>query len=292
MSKPTTSLTRRRPGGLTKYSPKKGMQRIAGAEVAEKYYRKARNMDGLEKAIRAKLTAQAELVFWWDTQANKFKGGDQRNRSVTLLVAGSDGLPDRMTLSRWRKRLGLPEAFERTYQDAIEKAVRFCEGLAAPHVAENSGENDWHTPDDLLESARKILGGIDLDPASSAVAQERVQATRYFDKSSDGLLQPWEGRVWLNPPYSVALIEKFIEKAIAHDGPTLVLTNNATETQWGQALLRASAVVCFPDKRVRFLKPSGPVGAPLQGQMLCGLRIKVPLFRSTLLERGVIAIIK
>ena len=59
-----------------------------------------------------------EFVFWWDTQAEKFKGGDQRNRSVTLLVAGENGLPDRMTLSRWRKRLGTPEAFERTIAKA------------------------------------------------------------------------------------------------------------------------------------------------------------------------------
>ena len=29
--------------------------------------------------------AQAEFVLWWDTQAEKFKGGDQRNRAVTLL---------------------------------------------------------------------------------------------------------------------------------------------------------------------------------------------------------------
>ena len=54
------------------------------------------------------LEAQAEFVLWWDTQAEKSKGGGStRSRSATGgLVAGSDGLPDRYTISRWRKRLG------------------------------------------------------------------------------------------------------------------------------------------------------------------------------------------
>ena len=62
------------------------------------------------------LEAQAEMVFWWDTQAKKREVGrptKNRNPSVTILVAGVDGLPDKMTISRWRKRLVLPEAFER-----------------------------------------------------------------------------------------------------------------------------------------------------------------------------------
>ena len=61
------------------------------------------------------------FVFWWDTQAEKSEGGrPTKNRipSDTGLVAGANGLPDRLTISRWRKRLGTPEAFERTCQDA------------------------------------------------------------------------------------------------------------------------------------------------------------------------------
>jgi len=66
-----------------------------------------------ELAIRSKLEAQAEFVFWWDTHADKDKGGrpsKTRNRSVTglqagdpkkkrdgsvTLLAGKKGLPDR-----------------------------------------------------------------------------------------------------------------------------------------------------------------------------------------------------
>ncbi len=47
----------------------------------------------------------------------------------------------------------------------------------------------------------------------------------------------------------------------------VVLTNNNTDTAWGQALLRSAAAVCFLDKRVRFEKPGGEAMAQVQGQM-------------------------
>lgn len=57
---------------------------------------------------------------------------------------------------------------------------------------------ELYTPDYIVEAARATLGGIDLDPASCAIGNEVVKATRYFDR--DGLTQPWAGRVLLNPP--------------------------------------------------------------------------------------------
>ena len=50
------------------------------------------------------LTQPEATSFDVTSQAEKLKGrpSGKRNRSVTLLVAGENGLPDRMTLSRWR----------------------------------------------------------------------------------------------------------------------------------------------------------------------------------------------
>ena len=50
----------------------------------------------------------------------------------------------------------------------------------------------------------------------------------------------------------------------------ITLTNNGTETDYGQSLLDRCDATCFPAKRIRFINGDGePTGAPLQGQMIC-----------------------
>lgn len=61
----------------------------------------------------------------------------------------------------------------------------------------------WQTPPNYVEASRKTLGGIDLDPASCARANEVVGAKRFFGPGStveNGFTTSWEGRVFLNPP--------------------------------------------------------------------------------------------
>jgi hypothetical protein len=76
-----------------------------------------------------------------------------------------------------------------------------------------SGSNEHYTPAKYIEAAREVLGEIDLDPASCKLAQKTVKATTFFDKKTDGLVQEWRGRVFLNPPYG-ALTGKFVKKLI------------------------------------------------------------------------------
>lgn len=143
---------------------------------------------------------------------------------------------------------------------------------APPHVANNSGQNEWYTPPEYIEAAREVFGHIALDPASSDKAQETVRAAVYFTAENDGLAHDWFGPMWMNPPYAQPLIGQFIDKACTTpDLEAIVLVNNATDTAWGQKLLTAAAAVCFPTGRVRFIDPAGNAGAPLQGQMLAYL---------------------
>lgn len=139
-----------------------------------------------------------------------------------------------------------------------------------PHVANNSGNNEWYTPAAFIASARAVMGGIDLDPASSEIANRTVGAATFYTVAEDGLVQPWAGRVWMNPPYAQPHVADFCAKLVEELGnvsQACVLVNNGTETQWFQLLLAHCSAVCLLRGRVKFLDPEGNAsGAPLQGQ--------------------------
>ncbi|MFM7854142.1 MAG: DNA N-6-adenine-methyltransferase, partial [Flammeovirgaceae bacterium] len=77
------------------------------------------------------------------------------------------------------------------------------------HVANNSGNNEWYTPADIVNKARLVLGSIDTDPASNIIAQQVVLADKYYTSETNGLDKDWCGSVWMNPPYSASLIKQF-----------------------------------------------------------------------------------
>ena len=144
--------------------------------------------------------------------------------------------------------------------------------LVKPHVSNNSGENEWYTPEQYIVSARKAMGSIDLDPASSEIANRTVKAFQFFSMEDNGLSKEWHGNIWMNPPYSQPLISQFIEKLVSNNSykQAVVLVNNATETTWGQQLIEASSAICLHKGRIRFVSPNGELGqSPLQGQMIC-----------------------
>ena len=50
---------------------------------------------------------------------------------------------------------------------------------------------EWGTPQSIIDAARTVLGGIDLDPASTYHFNQRVQARTYFSAACDGLTKAW-----------------------------------------------------------------------------------------------------
>jgi ParB family chromosome partitioning protein len=127
-----------------------------------------------------------------------------------------------------------------------------------------SDQNDWRTPRRFLDAARVVMGGVDLDPASSMEANETVEAARFYTEADDGLILPWRGRVWLNPPYG-GQARLFVERLVREyevgnvtAGLTLV-NSHPTETAWFQQLFRYT--ICFVRGRIDFGGPSREVSS-------------------------------
>lgn len=162
------------------------------------------------------------------------------------------------------------ESQERAHT-ALEFSREPTEPEHRPHVTNNSGCNEWYTPEKYLDLAREVLCEIDLDPASCEFANETVKAKIFYSEENDGLCKTWNGRVWMNPPYSSELVPKFTEKFVDeyNDGNItegIVLVNNATETAWFTNMVNAASAVCFPRGRIRYYSQTRESLAPLQGQ--------------------------
>jgi phage N-6-adenine-methyltransferase len=126
-----------------------------------------------------------------------------------------------------------------------------------------SGKNDdeWYTPKHVIKLAREALGGIDLDPASCAMAQATVRADAFYDKATNGLEQPWFGKIWLNPPYSRGLMAKFAGRLLhqyelGNIESGIMLVHNCTETSWFQISGAGATRICFPKGRIGFVNPA------------------------------------
>lgn len=133
-------------------------------------------------------------------------------------------------------------------------------------------ENDWYTPENFIDTIHKVMGSIDVDPASSKHANEIVKASTFYDKDSNGLDKEWVGNVFLNPPYSMPEIEQFVDKlelecSKGNINQAVILTNNSTDTYWCQKLFDLSSVVFIPKGRVKFYNPSSEIMATRQGQI-------------------------
>lgn len=151
-----------------------------------------------------------------------------------------------------------------------------------------SGDDEWYTPPEIVDAARRCMGGIDLDPASNEWAQSWISAGRYFTEEDDGLEKEWSGRVWMNPPYSRGLIGKFVNKLVESPDVTraVVITGPYFDTAYGQALLRASSSLCLVSGRIKFLKRTGVRDSPPFASMLHGIRVSHDAFRSAFSEIG------
>lgn len=129
--------------------------------------------------------------------------------------------------------------------------------------------DEWSTPPAYFEEVSKRFGPFDLDPCARP---ETAKAPKFYTKADDGLVQPWFGRVWVNPPYSCPKV--WCAKArdeVAAKRATLVvmLLPAAVDTHWFHDLVLPFADVEFIRGRLRFHGWEGtPIGSPTAGNIL------------------------
>jgi hypothetical protein len=92
---------------------------------------------------------------------------------------------------------------------------------------------------------------FDLDVAAPPGGPWHVPAKRYYTAEDDGLVQPWNGVVWCNPPYSG--FRPWAERFAQHDRACLMgLMLNSVK--WlGPALRSSDAIALLPG--IRFHTP-------------------------------------
>ena len=156
----------------------------------------------------------------------------------------------------------------------------------------SSDSQEWGTPDLLLDRARVVLGGIDLDLASSAQFNERVRAQRFFseqDPCPDSL--PAAKGVFCNPPGDGGLVRFWrILTSNLHNFDHAIFVSFSLESVYTTQGDHGPSVTdfphCFPAARVRYNREDGsPGGSPPRGSLIVyvpGRRFDKPGMRADL----------
>ena len=129
-------------------------------------------------------------------------------------------------------------------------------------VLTSSESNSWYTPLLYVEAARRVMGGIDLDPASIPAVNNWIKAKKIYTIEDDGLTKTWRGSIFCNPPYGKTngksnqeiwtdyalhqYAEGFISEAI-------ILTKTVPGYKWWETLFRGLPV-CMCRERIAFWK--------------------------------------
>lgn len=117
-----------------------------------------------------------------------------------------------------------------------------------------AGKDEWLTPPEIV----RALGAFDLDPCSP-INRPWATAAKHFTINDNGLVLPWEGRVWCNPPYGKEC-GAWLDKCALH-GNAIALTFARTETQmFFKSVWPHADGLLFLKGRIRFYHVTGEQG--------------------------------
>jgi phage N-6-adenine-methyltransferase len=113
-----------------------------------------------------------------------------------------------------------------------------------------SARGDWATPQEVYDALDAEFGPFTLDPCASP---ENAKCETFYD--TDGLTRPWNGRVFVNPPYGRAIgawVERCYEASLNGAEVVVGLLPSRTDTKWWHSWVMKANEIRFIRGRLRF----------------------------------------
>ena len=126
-------------------------------------------------------------------------------------------------------------------------------GFAHDRDLEN-GKEEWLTPPEII----KALGDFDLDPCAP-IKRPWETAKAHYTIEDNGLIKPWTGRVWCNPPYGPKTGE-WMGRCSAHGNVTALIFARTETRQFFDYIWPKARAVCFLQGRLSFYHVNGTKG--------------------------------
>lgn len=123
----------------------------------------------------------------------------------------------------------------------------------------SSATSEWGTPQSLFDALNKKYQ-FTLDACAT---EENFKVSNYYTVEKDGLSQPWNGRVYCNPPYG-RTIGKWVKKAYESACLTVMLLPARTDTRWFHDFIyhNDNAKIQFLRGRLKFNDGKNPAPFP------------------------------
>ena len=115
---------------------------------------------------------------------------------------------------------------------------------------------NWLTPPKLLQQ----LGTFDLDPCGCAGMPWRTATTTYFLPEHNGLVEPWFGRVWCNPPYGSREVVPWLKRMAQHGNGFLLIYARSETLAWQRDVFPHADGTLFLAGRLHLYRASGERG--------------------------------
>ena len=111
---------------------------------------------------------------------------------------------------------------------------------------------DWYTPKWIFDALGEHF---DLDPCQPEDKIPWIPCDRHYSIIDNGLMQPWDGFVWLNPPYG-KYTSDWLAKMHAHrNGIALVFAR--TDCGWFHDYVIKADAILFLKGRIKFVDGLG-----------------------------------